>query len=76
MNFQRQKSRKIIERVQEKARKNKEDLRNKLTNKGTNDLATQSRRKILDLAITPLLANLKNGSLKPVQVLEAYQVLK
>ena len=51
-----------------------EELRRLLTDSKTGQLVTPERREILELDIVKLAERLKQGTLKPTRVLEAYQV--
>ena len=52
----------------------REELRRLLTDSKTGQLVTPERREILELDIVELAERLKQGTLKPTRVLEAYQV--
>ena len=55
----------------------KEELRRRLADaSGAGQLVTAERREILALDIAELAERLKQGTLKPTAVLEAYQVTR
>ena len=52
----------------------KDELKRRLIDSKTGQLVTPERREILELDIVELAERLKQGTLKPTKVLEAYQV--
>ena len=70
--FQRSRAKKIIAETQARLRARKDALRKSLTENEV--LITKERENILSLDIDTLRQQLKNGTLKPIHVLKAYQV--
>ena len=75
MSLQKRRAHAKIEAHMITVNQRKKELRRRLlTDSKTGQLVTPERREILELDIVELAERLKEGTLKPTKVLEAYQV--